>query len=275
MSKTIAGLKVVSIKPGEACRNPWNPNRMNEETFQKEILSIKTHGFIDPIKVRENPSGEEFEDEDGNTYWFQIVDGEHRWRASTHLGLKEIPAINLGPISDEQAKKLTIIANELRGAPEPVLLAALLKDLSESVSIENLSAELPFTQLEIDSLIKSTQEFNWDAVEESLTVPASGPNGAPTPSTPPPAFGVGQERKVQIGVMKGSIPARLADQLMLEFDRSAAAIGTKTPELVLRHWLERLQASATSTDEQIKAQVANAPPPPAAKKRGKKKEIEA
>ena len=118
----VAGLELIAIRPKDVKENAWNPNVMDAATFEKEILSIQNNGFIDPIKVRELPDGS-----------LEVVDGAHRRRAAIQLGLKKIPAVNLGTIPDEQAKKLTIIANELRGAPEPVLLAALLKDLNQTM----------------------------------------------------------------------------------------------------------------------------------------------
>jgi len=238
------GIKVEVIALSSMKPNPWNPNKMSEETFAKEILSIKNNGFIEPIKVRVLPN---------NTY--EIVDGEHRWRAAQSLGMVSVPVVNLGKIPDEKAKKLTIIANELRGAPEPVLLAALIKDLNATVSLDDLALELPMSSTELDSLIKSTTAFDWDAVESSLATEPIRPTEAPA--------NLGGERRFQLGIAKGSIPTRLCDELTSEFNRSAAAIGSTNPELVLRHWLKRLQGTAEAADQEAVQTATNTPPQPA------------
>jgi ParB/RepB/Spo0J family partition protein len=241
------GLKAEMVQLARCRPNPWNPNKMSQAMFEKERLSIRTYGFVEPIKVRvivNDPS---------NLHTFEIIDGEHRWKAATAEGMTEVPAINLGIMDDAKAKKLTIIANELRGAPEPVLLAALIKDLTESTTIEDLAKELPMTAVELDSLVKSTSQFDWGAVEATLS-------DSPAPRE---ASNIGGERRFQLGTAKGSIPTRLHDDLMVEFNRSAAAVGSSNPETVLRDWVERLQATATQVDAQVAARAAAAPAAPA------------
>jgi len=236
------GLKVELMRLDAMRPNPWNPNRMDEETFAKEILSIQNNGFVEPIKIRVTPDGEN-----------EIIDGEHRWRASQKVGLVEVPVVNLGTISDEKAKKLTIIANELRGAPEPVLLASLIKDLSEGTTLEALALELPMSTTELDALVQSTTPFDWAAIEGGLATTPT--NGGGT------AVANAGDRKFQLGTTKGTVAARLHDELMAEFNRSAAAVGSTNPETVLRHWLSRLQATIPSADQEAAATVASTPPP--------------
>lgn len=224
-------IRVEMVRLDQLKPNPWNPNKMTEGMFEKERLSIRTHGFVQPIMARISPQGE-----------MQIVDGEHRWRAAQLEGMVEVPVVNLGAIGDERAKKLTIISNELRGAPEPVLLAQLVKELSATQTVDQLSAELPMTPVELDTLIRSTEAFDWDAAAAALPdapVREQEHKGSP---------GVGAERKFQLGVEKGSIPLRLHDELMEEFRRSAKAIGSSNVELVLRDWAERLRATAPQVD---------------------------
>ncbi len=67
-------LKIQTVEVGKLHPNPWNPNRQDARTFEAERESIRNYGFIDPVTVREHPTinGE-----------FEIIDGEHRWRAAT------------------------------------------------------------------------------------------------------------------------------------------------------------------------------------------------
>lgn len=251
------GYTLIQVSPKDLSPNDYNPNRMSDEVFAKEIRSIEKNGFIDPVKVRQL--------EDGS---LEIVDGEHRWRASMKLGLKSIPAINLGPIPDEQAKKLTIIANELRGAPEPVLLAALLKDLNESISIDQLAAELPMSSAEIDALVRSASTFDWDSVNSNLGTSVDSTDSDEEASAPVPQVTMGADKKFLLGGTKGSLSARLSNALEVEFQRSAAAVGTTNLELVARHVLGRLRETVEKTDQEA-SEAAKAAPQPA-KKKGRK-----
>lgn len=99
--------------------NPWNPNRQNDETFDKEKQSITAFGMIDPILVREK--------EDGT---YEIIDGEHRWRACLELGFTKMKVESIGKIDDSSAKLLTINLNNLRGKDDIFKRAALLKEIN-------------------------------------------------------------------------------------------------------------------------------------------------
>lgn len=226
--------------------NQWNPNRQDAETFAKVKASIQQHGFIDPVLVRE--VGDSLE----------IVDGEHKWLAATQLGIDQIPVIVMGPnVSDASAKKLTILMNELRGSPDPVLMAGLIKDLNSAISLDDLATELPMSKTDLEALVNIATPFDWDAAQETIPADAS------QPVQPLPA----NERRFQIGQVKGSIAASLCDLLMEEFNRSSRAVGTSNPEIVLGHWLARLKATTEETDEQAAAVAASAPPPAPKKRR--------
>lgn len=121
--------------------NPWNPNKMQDRTFAAEKESIGRFGFVDPITVRPHP------ELDGK---FQIIDGEHRWRAAGELDIKKVPVVVL-TIGDAEAKKLTIVLNETRGEADTVDLAVLLADIARED--ENLLEALPYSQDQLDALL--------------------------------------------------------------------------------------------------------------------------
>jgi ParB/RepB/Spo0J family partition protein len=155
--------------------NPWNPNRQSDFIFEKEKISIHEHGFIDPVLAR-TVEGQ-----------FQIIDGEHRWKAAKELGYGEISVLNLGEVADAQAKKLTIILNETRGKADYNLMGKLLQDLSQTVAIEELAYSLPYTQMEIETMMVESN-VDWDSVGGSLS---NGGAGAP---------GTGENKKISISV---------------------------------------------------------------------------
>lgn len=102
--------------------NPWNPNVMNEKTFEKEKDSIKALGMIGSILARRY---------NHTTYDYQIIDGEHRWKACKELGFTKIPVeIYIDEIADSTAKMLTIMMNTQRGEHDVLKEAQIFNELN-------------------------------------------------------------------------------------------------------------------------------------------------
>jgi hypothetical protein len=231
--------------------NPWNPNKQSDDVFRKVKASLIAYGMVELPQVRR--VGDRF----------QVINGEHRVRAAIELGWTEIPVFDLGIVSDQVAKKLTIITNELRGQPEPVAMSKLIRDLSAQEDMGTLAAELPMSQSELESLSRLTETFDWEAVESAL--PAA-------PEAPAKPLNLGGERKVQIGTVRGSIPVDLANQLLAEFNRSAAAVGSLGVESVMRDWLERLRVTAEEVDSRAAARSVSVTPSATPRARRARKE---
>lgn len=218
--------QLIEIDPSTVEFNPWNPNVMSPELFIKEVRSIKENGFIDPITVRELGEG------------LQVIDGAHRVRAARELQLATIPAVNLGVVDDAKAKRLTIIANELRGSPRSDLLSTLLADLATSDTTAALAEVLPFTQLELDSLVSSVTTYDWDAlppaeadVVREVDIAAKG------------------EVAFRLGTIKGPVPAQLSRTLLELWKRTSARVQSSTPEAVLKEWATLLLAALPAEPE--------------------------
>jgi ParB family chromosome partitioning protein len=146
-------LEVVYIRVDQLVPNPWNPNKMSDEMLRKEIDSIKEFGFVDPIHCRS--LGEAF----------QIIDGEHRWKAAKMIGMEEIPVILLD-VDDVVAEQLTIVLNDLRGKPDEAKLAALVRDLSTRRSMLDLERVLPYKREKLAEMIAERKsDFDWDALK--------------------------------------------------------------------------------------------------------------
>lgn len=126
--------------------NPWNPNQMDSKTFEKEKKSITELGFLGSIIVREhNIPG-----------YYEILDGEHRWKAAKELGYTKMAVESVGKISDQQVKLLTILLNNLKGKDDVFKRAKLLEALDEG----QLQL-LPMTADEIENE-KRLISFDWD-----------------------------------------------------------------------------------------------------------------
>ena len=80
----------------------------DEEELEALAESIRVHGVIQPLTVRQLDSG-----------YYQIVAGERRWRASRMAGLTEIPAVVI-EADDKKAMELALIENLQRQDLNPV-----------------------------------------------------------------------------------------------------------------------------------------------------------
>jgi ParB family chromosome partitioning protein len=102
--------------------NPKQPRRTFVEAELEELTeSIRTHGVLQAILVRPDPSRPEM---------FEIVAGERRWRAARRAGLKMIPAV-VRAFDDRAMLEIAIIENVQRADLNPVEEAEAYKALME------------------------------------------------------------------------------------------------------------------------------------------------
>ena len=108
--------------------NPGQPRQdFNEEELQSLAESIRVHGVIQPLTVRETGDG-----------YYQIIAGERRWRASRLAGLTEIPALVI-EADDKTAKELALIENLQRQD---------LNSVEEALGYQSLMDDFGLTQEE-------------------------------------------------------------------------------------------------------------------------------
>ena len=97
-------LPIYKIEP-----NPNQPRQdFDEEELEALSASIAEHGVVQPLTVRELPSG-----------YYQIIAGERRWRAARLANLNEIPAVII-EADDKKAMELALIENLQRQDLNPV-----------------------------------------------------------------------------------------------------------------------------------------------------------
>ncbi len=114
-------LPIYKVEP-----NPDQPRQdFDEEELQLLADSISVHGVIQPLTVRELPSG-----------YYQIIAGERRWRAARLANLSDIPVVVI-EADDRKAMELALIENLQRQDLNPV---------EEALGYQTLIQEYGLTQ---------------------------------------------------------------------------------------------------------------------------------
>ncbi|MBD2848014.1 ParB/RepB/Spo0J family partition protein [Paenibacillus sp. IB182496] len=91
--------KVVEVPLEQLRPNPYQPRKTFDDDSIRELAeSIKQHGVIQPIIVRSVLKG------------YEIIAGERRYRASSLIGMKTIPAV-VRSFSDQQVMEIALIEN--------------------------------------------------------------------------------------------------------------------------------------------------------------------
>ena len=116
-------LPIYKVEP-----NPGQP-RQDFDPVELQALadSIATHGIVQPLTVRELPTG-----------YYQIIAGERRWRAARLANLSEVPAVIIDA-DDRKTMELALIENLQRQDLNPV---------EEALGYQTLMSEYGMTQEE-------------------------------------------------------------------------------------------------------------------------------
>lgn len=127
-SDPATGERVLRVALDRVVPSPLQPRkRFHEENLDELVESIREHGVIQPLIVREV---------DGR---YELIAGERRWRASTKLGLAEVPVI-LRDASDRDVLEMALIENLQREDLDP---------LEEAEAYARLAADFGLKQEEI------------------------------------------------------------------------------------------------------------------------------
>lgn len=103
----------------------------DNEKIAELAESIKNHGIIQPLILKENDGG------------YIIVAGERRWRAAKMVGLKEVPAIVMD-LTEKQVVEISLIENIQRQDLNPI---------EEALAYKKLLSDFDLTQEELSKRI--------------------------------------------------------------------------------------------------------------------------
>lgn len=141
--------KVVNIN--EICFNSWNPKIKRSKEYDKVLESVRINGLTMPIIVREI---------DNDNFKYEVLDGEQRLTAALDLGFQKMWIVDVGKVSDEEAKSKTIWM-EMSVPFDKEQLGSLLLELKDKI-------ELPYNDKEIELISgveltdEETDEFEDD-----------------------------------------------------------------------------------------------------------------
>jgi hypothetical protein len=128
--------ELIYVARADILPNPWNVNKMNAFMYAKALESIQEYGFVVPLVLRPHPT---------QTGRYELVDGEHRFRAGCDLSYAEFPAL-VDDWDEVTAQKLGLVLNELHGQPDPQGLGDLLNEILNATSMDDLLVGLPYTE---------------------------------------------------------------------------------------------------------------------------------
>ena len=112
-------LPIYKVEP-----NPDQPRKdFDPEELENLAESIRVHGLIQPLTVREMPTG-----------YYQIIAGERRWREARLAKLSEVPVVVIDA-DDRKAMELALIENLQRQDLNPVEEALGYKSLMEDYGL--------------------------------------------------------------------------------------------------------------------------------------------
>lgn len=150
---TSTKLNLKYIDPNELIPNPWNSNVMSLENEAKLMESMKRNDMFKPVIVRQLGDGR-----------YQILGGEHRAKIAKKLKMQEIPVAVLNNITDQRAKEIGMADNARYGSDDSLKLSELINSLETP---EILSEILPYSEIEIDTLMSATK-IDLDSLSELM-----------------------------------------------------------------------------------------------------------
>jgi hypothetical protein len=129
-------MQVTWLDVDELVPNAENPNQQDDETFNGLVQAIQSEGWTDPVKaVWDEARGK-----------YEIVGGEHRWRAAKVLACK-VPTIVLPPeqFGRDRRDWTMVKDNLLRGRLNPEKFAKLYERMAARYDAEVLQSLMGFT----------------------------------------------------------------------------------------------------------------------------------
>lgn len=166
---TILVVPIEQVQP-----NDYNPNEMAVPQFNVLAEDIKAQGLDQPIVVRAVP-----EPKPGGPL-YEIVDGEHRFKAAKLAGLAQIP-VSVKEWDDEAARINTLRRN-IHGVNDPKKFTALVHQMNSKsgMDLETIRAKIAVEHKQFQKLYLNATPEKDAAVQAKEAAEASAANDAKT-----------------------------------------------------------------------------------------------
>jgi ParB/RepB/Spo0J family partition protein len=117
-------IETIQVSIEDLKANDYNPNVLTEEQFRELVEEVKHLGRVPkPLVVRANGQG------------FEIVDGEHNWKAAKEAGLREVTC-EMIEADEFEAMRQTYKRNQ-HGQHDPVKQGRMFAKMIEQRSLSN------------------------------------------------------------------------------------------------------------------------------------------
>jgi ParB family chromosome partitioning protein len=225
--EAVGGL-VRELRVREIRRNEEQPrSRFDDETIAELAASIRTYGVIQPVVVRQLPTGV-----------YQLVAGERRLRAARLAGLEVVPAI-VRDVDETGALELALVENLQREDLNPI---------DEAHGYESLMELSGATQADVSERVgraRSTVANALRLLELPPDVQDMLSEGELSAGHGRALLGFGTAEDVREGARKAAARGLSVRELEAlsrgKKQRKKATRKRRTEDPVLREWEERLQ----------------------------------
>lgn len=152
----------IEIPLAEILPSPFQPRKYFDDNKLDELTtSIRSHGVLSPVVVRQTPSG------------YELVAGERRLRAAKRAGLDRIPAV-VREVSNAGMLELALIENLQREDLNPIEEAEVYRRLIEEFNLtqEEVAGRVGRDRTSITNtlrLLKLPPEIRQDLIEGALS----------------------------------------------------------------------------------------------------------
>ena len=207
-------------------------NKFNEESLGELSESIREHGVLQPLTVRDIGGG-----------YYQIIAGERRWRASRMAGLAEVPA-RVVEADDRKATELAMVENLQREDLNPV---------EEATGYKTLMSEYGMTQEEVSRQVGKSRPV----VANALRLLALPPNllkkletGALSPGSARSLLSLGSEEQIQAAAKKiadENMTVRDAEKLVKSLKKEKPEKEKPEKDGFTVNYIEELETTLTKT----------------------------
>ncbi len=151
-------MNITMLQTNSIVPNEYNPNVVEENIMEQLYKDIERVGIKQPVIVRRHPTHRDR---------YIIVDGEHRWKAATHLKINDVPC-EIVEIDENEAKIMTITMNRLRGEFDSIKLAEVIRSLKDVYTMEDLEERLGYNAEQLQSY-DDLLDFNFEKLSEEDT----------------------------------------------------------------------------------------------------------